>query len=146
MNAGDGRDREEIGLYARIRDLEDSGGICLRISMAPHPEGVMVTLERRDRPHHPQVILGLCGAEILAGFLMAARLSMPHGMPDEIVEGSFPVRFHLDCDPSLRVTIDPDDGTLFFIDEPLWDRLYAELCLVTAHGRELARRTEASLH
>lgn len=133
-------------MYARTRDIEDALGTRLRVSVAPHPDGAMVTLERRDQLHRPSILLSLYGAEILSGFLMSARLSMPEAMPDEAAEGRFSARFHLDCAPAARVVVEQEDAFPLIIDAPLWDRLYAELCLVTAHGRELARRGEASLH
>ena len=133
-------------MYARTRDLEDRLGTRLRVSVSPHPDGAMVTLERRDQLHNSSILLSLYGAEILSGFIMSARLSMPNPMPDEVAEGQFSARFHLDCGPSGRVVVEQEDSFPLFIDAPLWDRLYAELCLVTAHGRELARRGEASLH
>lgn len=133
-------------MYARTRDIEDNKGVCLRVSVAPHPTGAMVTLERRDQTHQPAIMLSLYGAEILSGFLMSARLTAPHSMPDEATEGAFSARFHLDCDHSHRIVIEQDEAPSLLIDVQLWDRLYAELCLVTAHGRELARRAEASVH
>ena len=38
------------------------------------------------------------------------------------------------------VVIEQEDRFPLAIDAPLWDRLYAELCLVVAHGRALAHR------
>jgi len=133
-------------LYIRTRDIEDKVGTCLRIGIAPHPAGAMVTLERRDRMDRPAAVLSLYGTEILGAFLMAARLSAPFPMPDETVAGPFSTRFRLDCGPPVRVMIEQDEGLPLPIEELLWDRLYAELCLVTAHGRELARQVGGSLH
>lgn len=133
-------------MYARIRDIAVRDGTSLRISIAPHPAGAMVTLERGEEPCRSSVVLSLYGAEILSGFIMSARLSAPHSMPDEVVGGIFPARFRLDCAAPLHVVIEQDEGLSFPICERMWDRLYAELCLVTAHGRELARGSEASLH
>jgi len=136
----------EGDLYARIREISIRDGVRLRISIAPHPAGAMVTLEHAGHPLRPSVVLSLYGAEILGGFIMSARLCAPHPMPDEAVGGPFPARFRLECGPPLAVTIEQEEGSSFPIGELLWDRLYAELCLVTAHGRELARGPEASLH
>lgn len=137
---------QEAGLYARTRDIEDSDGTCLRVSIASHPDGAMVALERHDDGRRLSVVLSLYGAEILGGFIMSARLSAPWPMPDEAVEGAFAARFRLECGSPVRIMIEQDKGPFFPIGETLWDRLYAELCLVTAHGRELARRAEVSLH
>ena len=75
-------------MFTRTRDIGDDAGARLRISVAPHPAGAMVTLERRDQRHRPSIWLNLYGAEILSGFLMSARLSTPHPMPDETTEGA----------------------------------------------------------
>jgi hypothetical protein len=133
-------------LYARIRDIEDDKGRCIRVSVAPHPAGVLVGLERRDQPHKPSILLSLYGAEILAGFLMSARLSLPNPMPDEATEGPFSARFHLVCQPEARIVVEQEDSFPLSIDAPLWDRLFAELCLVNAHGRERVRRADISVH
>lgn len=133
-------------MYARTRDIEARGGICLRICIEPSPFGAMVRLERLDGACCPSALLSLYGTEILSGFVMAARLSIPFPIPDENVEGHLPVRFHLDCSGGARVVIEQEGNRPLLIDEPLWDRLYAELCLVIAHGRELARLAGISLH
>jgi hypothetical protein len=127
-------------LFTRIRDLEDGRGARLRVSMSAHPSGAKITLERRDQPHRPSAQLGLHGVEILNGFLMSARLSAPYPMPDEEAECPFPARFRLECAAQARVVIEQEDRFPLAIDAPLWDRLYAELCLVVAHGRALAHR------
>lgn len=127
-------------MFSRVRDIEDRKGACLRVSMSAHPGGTVVTLERRDQPHRPSAQLSLSGAEILSGFLMSARLSAPYAMPDEAAEGPFAARFRLNCLPDARVVIEPEDSFPLSIDAQLWDRLYAELCLVVAHGRALAHR------
>lgn len=136
----------ETVLYARTRDLESDGGPCLRVSVSPHPSGAMVTLERLDETHRPSILLSLFGAEILNGFIMSARLSMPHAMPSESTAGPFPARFHLDRIPAPRVLVEQDERFPVAIDACMWDRLYAELCLVIAHGRELAHQANALLH
>lgn len=123
-------------MFSRIRDIEDRLGACLRVSMSAHPGGApTVTLERRDQPHRPSARLSLCGAEILSGFLMSARLSAPHPMPDEEAADPLAARFRLECAPDARVVIGQDDHFPLAIEARLWDRLYAELCLVIAHGR-----------
>lgn len=116
------------------------------MSVAPHPGGAVVGLERCDQSHRPAVLLGLYGAELLGAFLLAARLSLPEPMPDEASGGPFPARFHLVCGPRARIVIEQDEAFPLTIEAPLWDRLYAELCLALAHGRDLARRAGASVH
>lgn len=121
--------------FSRTRDIEDSTGACLRVSMSAHADGAAVTLERRDQPHRPSARLSLCGTEILSGFIMSARLSAPHAMPDEATDCPFPTRFRLDCAREACVVIEQEEGFPVAIEARLWDRLYAELCLVIAHGR-----------
>lgn len=128
-------------MFSRIRDIEDGQGACLRISMSAHADSATVTLERRDQPPYPSARLSLSGAELLSGFLMSARLSAPHTMPDEEIACPPVVRFHLDYAPHARVVIEQDDRFPLSIEARLWDRLYAELCLVIAHGRALAQHS-----
>ncbi len=122
-------------MYSRTRDIEGRKGACLRVRISARPDGAVILLERRDQPHRPTAQLSLYGAEILSGFLMSARLSAPHPMPDEETDTPYPARFHLDCVPDARVVIEQDEHFPLAIDAQLWDRLYAELCLVIAHGR-----------
>jgi hypothetical protein len=141
-------------LFSRIRDIEDNSGTCLRISLrislSITPAASTVTLERRDLDHHPSVRLSLYGAEVLNGFIMAARLSVPKPLPDETTGSPYPAHFQLDCDQGTRVLIEQEDRFPLSIDARLWDRLYAELCLVLAHGREHSQQhtyyAVASLH
>lgn len=58
-----------------------------------------------------------------------------------------PPCFRLELDPAaaLVLTQSCTKGPLA-IPAPFWDRLYAELCLVTAFARELGRRVEARVH
>ncbi|MCB2014200.1 MAG: hypothetical protein R3E11_03325 [Sphingobium sp.] len=133
-------------MYSRTRDITNDLGACLRVTVASHPSGALVTLERRDQQHRPSISLNLYGAELLLGFIMSARLAGPDMLPDEATDTPFSSRFHLDYQPTARVVVEQDESFPLVIDAPLWDRLYAELCLVTAHGRELARRAEMSLH
>ncbi|MBB6122763.1 hypothetical protein [Sphingobium subterraneum] len=116
--------------------------------MAPHPCGAVVALERRDDEHKGErIMLSLYGAEILSGFIMSARLTVPGSMPDEQTEGVFPARFHLSYGHEPTIALAQDGGhRTIGISFRLWDRLYAELCLVTAHARELARRGEVVMH
>lgn len=134
-------------VYRRTRDIEDSLGTCLRISISSHPRGAVVTLKRMDLPDQPIVMFTLYGVELLTGFIMAARLSVPGTMPDEVAEGLFPVHFHLSNGAEPAIIVEQyGEGETISIGSTLWDRLYAELCLVTAHRRELMRRVEMAVH
>jgi hypothetical protein len=122
-------------LFSRTRDIEDDTGACLRISLNAHPTGIIVTLERRDQGQSPAARLSLNGAEILSAFIMAARLAAPQALPDELAGPPCPTRFRLDCKEGARVLIEQDNRFPLCIEARLWDRLYAELCLLLAHGR-----------
>lgn len=123
-------------MFTRTRDIEDDAGTCLRVSLSVHPAASTVTLERRDLDHRPSAHLTLHGAEILSGFIMAARLAAPQPLPDEATGHPCQTRFRLDCDDGARVLIEQEERFPLSVDARLWDRLYAELCLVLAHGRE----------
>lgn len=142
MNAG-----MENSLFPRIREITDSLGSQLRVSVEQHPSGALVVLERPDQPARPRVLLDGYGTEVLAGFVMSARLAVPSPLPDEQVDGAFGMRFRLALDPCAALTLrQPHTRVELDIPSPLWDRLYAELCLVSAHARELGRRAEARVH
>lgn len=133
--------------YRRTRDIEDSLGTCLRIGIASHPQGAVTSLRRMDLPDQPIVMLSVYGAELLTAFIMAARLSVPGVMPDEVAEGLFPVHFHLSYGAEPAIIVEQyGEGDAICIGSTLWDRLYAELCLVTAHGREMTRRADMAVH
>jgi hypothetical protein len=121
-------------------------GTRLRISVEEHPSGALVTLQRLDERSPQQAVLDHYAAEVLCGYIMSARLALPGGLPDEIVEGRFPCRLRLQRKPSVGLTISQDGSAWpFEIPATFWDRLYAEFCLVVAHSRELGRRVEARL-
>jgi hypothetical protein len=131
----------------RIRDIQDSFGTCLRLIVASHPSGAVVTIERRDLPKSPSVMLSAYGTEILTAFIMSARLSLPESMPDEAADGPFPASFRLSCGQRAAIVVEQEDANeQVEISANLWDRLYAELCLVTAHAHEIVRRTSATVH
>ena len=134
-------------MFPRIREITDSFGERLRVSVEAHPRGALVVLERPDSEGVPRVLLDGYGAEVLAGYVMSARLAVPHTLPDERVDGAFGSSFALALDPcaALHVRQRANDVPLD-IPAPFWDRLYAELCLVVAHARELGRRAEARMH
>jgi hypothetical protein len=133
-------------LFPRIREITDSFGGRLRVSVEEHPTGAMIIVERPDAPGRQRVLLDGYGADVLAGFVMSARLSVPHAMPEERVDGSFGAVFALGFEPCSAIAVTQPGGAAVEIPSPFWDRLYAELCLVTAHARELARRAEACVH
>ncbi|WP_284052226.1 hypothetical protein [Stakelama marina] len=115
--------------------------------MEPHPGGALVVIDRPDSPRAGKVMLDAYGADILLGYIMSARLAVPGEMPEEEIGGAFPTRFQLENEPASAVIIDQlHQPRPFHIPAPLWDRVYAELCLVCAHARELERRRAARVH
>lgn len=134
-------------MFPRIREITDSFGGRVRISAEEHPTGALVVIERPDERGRPRAMLDCYGIEVLSGFLMAARLSLPRGLPEERVDGAFAACFRLGVDPvaALFLTQSCTKGPLE-IPSPVWDRLYAELCLVTAHAHECSRRAGQSVH
>lgn len=133
-------------MFPRIREITDAFGGRLRVSVEEHPSGALVVLERPDLAGRPRVLLDGYGVDILGGYIMSARLSVPHPLPDEHVDGTFATRFALGLEPSATLSLSQDGAAALEIAAPFWDRLYAELCLVAAHARELARRAEARVH
>ncbi|WP_448661383.1 hypothetical protein ACG3SL_12080 [Sphingomonas sp. CJ20] len=133
-------------MFPRIREITDAFGGRLRVSVEEHPSGALVVIERPDLTGRPRVLLDGYGVDILSGYIMSARLSVPHPLPDEHVDGTFSTRFRLELEPSASLSLNQSGDAKLEIPAPFWDRLYAELCLVAAHARELARRAEARVH
>jgi hypothetical protein len=120
----------------RIREIIEPAGMMLRVSVEPHPIGALVALERTDQADRPSVLLDCYGAELLSGYIMAARLALPHALPDERCEGQFPSEMRMTRDPATRIEIRQSEaGGMFEIPALFWDKLYAELCMVLAHVR-----------
>ena len=87
------------------------------------------------------------GADVLLGYIMSARLAVPGTMPEEEIGGLFPARFQLEPEPDAAIIIDQiNDEEPLRIAAALWYRVYADLCIVCAHARELGRRRQAYLH
>ena len=134
-------------MFPRVREIVDPFGDVVRVTVEPHPGGALVMLEQPEAPRAGKVMLDTYGADILLGFIMSARLAAPGEMLEEEIGGTFPTRFQLDAIPAAAVIIDQiNDEKPFRLAAPLWDRVYAELCLVCAHAREIERRNQASMH
>jgi len=133
---------EDRAVFPRIREITDAFGGRLRISVEAHPAGALVLFERTDRAQYPQAMLDGYGAEVLCGYIMAARLALPNPLPDETVDGAFASRFSLaQTDKVSLVLTQKDPRAPFEIPSQFWDRLYAELSIIIAHTRELSRRS-----
>lgn len=140
-------DSEDPTVFPRIREITDAFGARLRVSVEAHPTGALVVFDRPDRAHYPRAVLDSYGAEVLCGFIIAARLAVPNTLPDEVVDGPFPSRFSLAFEDKVAVTmVGKRGGERFELPAPFWDRLYAELCVVIAHARELTRRSAGHVH
>lgn len=133
-------------MFPRIREITDAFGGRLRVSVEEHPSGALVVLERPDIRARPRVLLDGYGVDVLSGYIMSARLAVPHALPDEQVDGTFETRFQLELEPAASLSLSQAGQSALAIPAPFWDRLYAELCLVAAHARELGRRAEARVH
>lgn len=115
-------------------------GSRLRLSVEPHAGGALVFLEQFDARGRPRAMLDGYGAEVLVGYIMAARLALPQGLPDEFIGGAYPSRLCLSHKPTVALVITQAElERPFAISATFWDRLYAELCIVVAHTREFDR-------
>lgn len=133
-------------MFPRVREITDALGARLRITVEEHPSGALITLQRSDQRQGQEALLDHYAAEVLWGYIMSARLALPCGLPCEAIDGGFPARFDLRLKPSVTLIIEqPGSARPFEIPATFWDRLYAELCVVLAHSRELGRRLEACL-
>lgn len=134
-------------MFPRIREIVDPFSRRLRLAIERHPAGALVTLDRPDVAGTPRVTLDGYGVDVVAGFVMAARLALPDQLADEQVDGRFPATLSLVRTPAaaIRIRQEEMDGHVE-IPAPAWDKLYAELCLVSAHARELGRRRAEHVH
>lgn len=131
----------------RIREIADGLGASLRVTAERHHPESLVILERGDMHVAPPALLDHYGAEVLRAFLMAARLSLAGGLPDEMVDGPFATQFRLNVDPVASLALTQDCGlTSLDIPATLWDRLYAELCLISAHHADSRHRGGRRAH
>lgn len=134
-------------IFPRIREIADPFGEMVRISVEPHPGGALVLIECPEAKRSGKAMLDAYGADILLGFIMSARLAVPGTMPEEEIGGAFPTRFQLEAEPAAAIIIDQiNDEEPLRIAAALWDRVYADLCIVCAHARELGRQRQANLH
>lgn len=133
-------------MFPRIRDIIDGVGTRLRVSVDAFPAGALTVIEDPGAPATSRILLDAYGTELLGGYIMSARLALPLGLPDEFSEGAYAARFRLVCEPEPAIVITQAEGRSFTITAPFWDKLYAELCMVTAHSRQLRPERSARLH
>lgn len=137
----------EGSVFPRIREIIDEDGGRLRVSVAVDPGGALITLELPDRPDALRLVLDPLGAELLGSYIMSARLALPHGLPDEDTQRGLTRRFRLVVAPAPVIEV--TQGTSaepFQIPARYWDKLYAELCLVVAHTRDLDWHRPVQVH
>nr|WP_314442242.1 hypothetical protein [uncultured Sphingomonas sp.] len=129
----------------RVRDIINRDGAQLRLSLAAGESGYgpLVRLSDPRRAAAASILLDLYGTELLASFLMSARLSAIGDLSDECCEGDYPLRMRLGArGGAVQVELD-QLGERLILPRCLWDRLYAELQLTLSHGRNLARAPTA---
>lgn len=131
-------------MFARVREITDALGGRLKVGVDAQPGGVTVVIERPDLRGCPRASLDGYGAEVLCGYIMAARLAGSGSLPDECTDGSCATRLRFNREPRPAIAvIQANLERPFEIPATFWDQLYAELCLVTAHVRALGRPMEA---
>ena len=134
-------------MFRRVREIVDPEGKRLRVSVDRLAGRAVTIIDLPSRGSAPRVVLDAYGTELLGGYIMSARLALPHGLPDEHVAGGCATRFELVREPlpSIRIT---QKGCAAGVEiaHPFWDKLYAELCMVIAHARQLGTEPSFSIH
>lgn len=121
----------------RVRDIIHRDGPRLRLSLAPGEGGTGPLLRLSDPAWVACgfILLDLYATELLAGFLMSARLSAVGELADEQCNGDYPLCMRLSAKGGeARIELE-QLGERLVVGRKLWDRLYAELQLSLAHGR-----------
>lgn len=118
----------------RIRDIVHVSGRSLRIGL-DRSDGEAMVIHLSD-PNDPSscLKLDLYAAELLAGFLLSARLAASGDLAEERSGGPLACRLRLVPGDAIELG---QRGRHLFLPRILWDRLYAELMLALAHGRHL---------
>ena len=134
-------------MFRRVREIVDPAGERLRVSVDMLAGRAVTIIDLPSRGKAPPIVLSAYGTELLGGYIMSARLALPHGLPDEHVAGGCATRFELVREPlpSIRIT---QNGCASGVEiaHPFWDKLYAELCMVIAHSRQLGAQASISIH
>lgn len=130
----------------RVRDIIHRSGRRLRLSLVPGEggEGPFIRLCDPTRIAPATILLDLYAAELLAAFVMSARLATVGELADERCGGDAPLLLRLTAGSGgSRIELD-QLGERLALPEMLWDRLYTELQLALAHGRHLGREGPAA--
>jgi len=134
-------------VFSRVREIVDKDGQRLRVSVDVDKGGALVTLELPDDPDVPRAVLDPFGAELLGSYLMCARLALPHALPDEDTQRGLARRFRMVVAPSPLIEVSQGlAADLFPIPARYWDKLYAELCMIVAHTRDLRCQIPMRIH
>lgn len=129
----------------RVRDILHRDGSRFRLTLTPPAsgEGPMIRLGTPDRAFPATIILDLYGADLLAAFLMSARVAKVGELAEERCHGDWPLVLRLNAKGGeVRVELD-QLGQRLHLPKAIWDRLYAELQMVLAHGRYLGQAVPA---
>lgn len=129
----------------RVREILHRDGARLRVSLAAPESGGGPTIRLSDPEGLAPdiVLLDLYAADLLAGFLMSARMSAVGELADEHCNGDYPLTLRL-CAPDGEERVEIDQpGARLLLPRTLWDRLYTELQLALAHGRHLREAAPA---
>lgn len=118
----------------RIRDIVHVSGTSLRVLLDRGDEDLLIQLSDPQASSEP-VSLDPYGSELLAAFLLNARLAGGAGLAEEGSAGLFGCRFRLVRGKAVELS---QHGRRLLVPDLLWDRLYAELMLAVAHARHLA--------
>lgn len=134
-------------MFRRVREIVDPSGDRLRVSVGTLAGRAVTIIDLPTRGTASRIVLDAYGTELLGGYIMSARLALPHGLPDEQVAGDCHTRFELVREPASTIRI-TQNGCAAGVEiaQPFWDKLYAELCMVVAHARELGRQVSVSIH
>ncbi len=130
----------------RIRLLSDARGRTLRISTDRYLDHAVIVLERPDDTGAEAVMLDTEGAELIAAYIMAARIASPGSLAPECWESAFPASVKLLDGAGDVITVgQPPGNDRLDIPAAFWDRLYAELCLVIPRTRSAAAAPHPAL-
>lgn len=127
----------------RVREIDDGFGARVRLS-ASGPRALL-WLERLDAGPAVRVDLDLGAADMLANYLLAARVAGCADQPPESVGVLTPVTMAVVRAPEGAVRLRGGAGTLD-IPGGLWDRLFAELKLALASVRSFWTSPSAAVH
>lgn len=118
----------------RIRDIIHDNGLTVRVQLSGDQDGMLVQLS--DPLFAPEpVSLDPYGCELLAAFLLNARLAAGSTLAEEWSAGLFGCRFRLLRGEAVELR---QADRYLLVRDLFWDRLFAELTMAAAHARYLS--------